>query len=1177
MMRETIFRKSLWLVLTLAGPLLVFSSRGYSQTALPRALITQSIDENRLVTIPGNTRPEANSRNDLGPVDDSLHLDMYLQLKRSPEQDLAAEQFVASLTDPTSPNFHKWITAAEYGQRFGASSEDIATVSRWLESHGFIVNRVPSHNMVIDFSGNAGRVREALHTEIHTLQVAGERYFANMSDPQIPAALLPAVAGVVSLHSFKPHPMLVPKAQYTIGSSGLPLVPGDLATIYNFNPAFSAGYTGLGQTIVVVEDTDLYNGTGDWSTFRGTFGLSRSYPSGSLTQVHPAAGAGGACVDPGINGDDAEAAIDVEWATAAAPNAAIVLASCNDTTNFGGFIALQNMLTNGGPVPGIVSVSYGESETENGATFNSYINTLYQTAAAEGVSVFVAAGDWAAAVSDVGGSEATSGINVSGFASTIYNVAVGGTDFGDYASGTTSEFWNSTNGAYYNSAKSYVREIPWNDSCASVVLANYLGFITTYGHSGSCNSATASNQGLLNVTGGSGGPSGCATGTPTVPNVVSGTCAGYAKPAYQTIFGNPNDGVRDLPDVALFAANGIWSHYYLVCYSDTSNGGSSCAGAPSTWSGFGGTSVSSPIMAGVQALINQALGSAGAGNPNPIYYQIAQNEYSTSSGRASCNSTTGPASTCSFNDITQGDTDIPCTGALNCFLDGQAIGVLSTSNTSYAPAYGTAPGWDFATGIGSVNAFNLLNAFASYAVPAPALISPGNGANAVPVSASLAWTPSVGATSYDVYLGTSNPPPLLTNITATSYAPAPLTPFTEYFWKIVAKGANSSNASPTWSFTTSIAASTVTLTLNQTGDGTVTAIPPAVGGSYPYGTKVCLTATPYAGWLFGAWSGAALDASNCLVMNGNYSVTAFFVQTTAEFNDVPPTATFFDAANLMFEAGVTTGCIQGSTPQTRSFCPNDNVTREELAAFVIRAVTGTTTPAIYNPAPYFTDVPATNPFFPHIQKLMDLDITSGCGTGLFCPTDTIPRWEMAIFMIRARLMLYGATFTTATTPYFADVPTNIEGNGMPFPFIQRSYEEHITNGCGTNPLIYCPDELVTRGQMASYIMRGLFNETTILGPTAPLVTSVSPNTMAATTGTQITVTITGANTSFRAGDSVTVPSGMLAVSNMVVNSATSISATLTANANVPPGPQALVVTTGGQNLTLPLAIKVGTY
>jgi hypothetical protein len=126
-------------------------------------------------------------------------------------------------------------------------------------------------------------------------------------------------------------------------------------------------------------------------------------------------------------------------------------------------------------------------------------------------------------------------------------------------------------------------------------------------------------------------------------------------------------------------------------------------------------------------------------------------------------------------------------------------------------------------------------------------------------------------------------------------------------------------------------------------------------------------------------------------------------------------------------------------------------------------------------------------------------------------------------------------------------------------------------------LIYCPDELVTRGQMASFIMRGLLNETTILGPTSPQVTGVSPNAMAATMGTQITVTITGVNTSFQTGDMVTVPSGMLVVSDVVVNSATSISATLTANANVVAGPQSLVVTSGGQNLTLPLAIKVGTY
>ena len=275
---------------------------------------------------------------------------MYLQLKRSPELESAAARFVESLTQKGSPNYHKWITAAEYGERFGASREDIATVSRWLESHGFTVNAVPSNRMTISFSGTAGQVREALHTEIHTLEAAGKRHFANMTDPEIPAALLPAVTGVVSLNNFMPHPLLVPKAEYTVNQNQQILVPADLATIYNLNAAFSAGYTGRGQTVVLIEDSDLYNGTGDWQTFRKTFGLDQ-YTAGSLTQVHPAAGKGGACQDPGISGAEMEAALDVEWASAAAPDATLVLASCEDTTNFGGFIALQNLLTNGGPLP----------------------------------------------------------------------------------------------------------------------------------------------------------------------------------------------------------------------------------------------------------------------------------------------------------------------------------------------------------------------------------------------------------------------------------------------------------------------------------------------------------------------------------------------------------------------------------------------------------------------------------------------------------------------------------------------------------------------------------------------------------------------------------------------------------------------------------------------------------
>src|ERR1019366_90474 len=163
------------------------------------------------------------------------------------------------------------ITAKEFGERFGLSKPDLDTISRWLQARGFTVNVVYENGTLIDFSGTAGQVRAAFHTEIHELDVKGVKHIANMSDPQIPAALAPAVVGVVSLHDFKPHTNSKPLPQYTSGA-GLLVVPGDLATIYNLNPLFSAGISGQGQTIVAVEDTDVYT-TADWTSFRSVFGL----------------------------------------------------------------------------------------------------------------------------------------------------------------------------------------------------------------------------------------------------------------------------------------------------------------------------------------------------------------------------------------------------------------------------------------------------------------------------------------------------------------------------------------------------------------------------------------------------------------------------------------------------------------------------------------------------------------------------------------------------------------------------------------------------------------------------------------------------------------------------------------------------------------------------------------
>ena len=708
-----------------------FSSRAYSAATTTassmapeaRALLTQQIDENNLVTLAGNTRPEANAANDRGPVADSLALEhMLLQLRRAPEREQALEKYIDELTDHNSPNFHHWLSPRQVGERYGLAAHDLATITNWLKSHDFTVNKIYPNGMVIDFSGNAGQVRAAFHTEIHHFEVNGKMHVANASDPQIPVALVPAVVGVVSLNDFGPEPKTRARPAYTYsgcgaitGSNCQIMVPADLATIYNLNPLFTDGISGQNQTIVVIEESDLYNYPGDWNTFRSTFGLSTAFPGGSLSQVHP-----GSCTDPGVNGADGEAILDAAWASAAAPSAAIVLASCANTASTRGeLLALENLLNaDGTSTPAIVSNSYGVAEAIQGSTVNAAIDSLYQTAVTDGVSVFVASGDSAAAFADQPlvreGEEvaASRGIAVNGAASSQYDVAVGGTDFGDTFAGTTSTYWSGTNGTTYGSALSYVPEIPWNDSCASGLIATYVGF-PIYGPEDVCNADY-----LLNITGGSGGPSGCATGTPSTTGVVSGTCAGWPKPSWQVVLGNPSDGVRDVPDVALFAADGIWNHAYVVCYSDSSYGGSSCSGAPDTWTLFGGTSISAPIMAAIQALANQHTGSR-QGNPNPTYYSLARAEYGAS-GSTSCNSSkgNGVAGSCIFYDITQGDMVVPCTGTNNCY-EPSYYGVLSTSNSSFKPAYPATVGWDFATGIGSVNAYNLVMAFGASPTPTP--------------------------------------------------------------------------------------------------------------------------------------------------------------------------------------------------------------------------------------------------------------------------------------------------------------------------------------------------------------------------------------------------------------------------------------------------------------------------
>jgi subtilase family serine protease len=252
-----------------------------------RSLVTGAIEENQRVTLFGSTHPEAIAANDRGLAPDNMPMEnMQLVLQRPPELEKELVDLIEEMQRKDSKLYHHWLTPQEFGERFGVSPKDIATVSGWLKSNGFRVDSVAPSGMFIEFSGTAGQVKQAFRTEIHNLEVDGERHFANLSAPQIPAALAGVVKGPHALHNFMPHSLMMkrsPDFNTVLGSTTYYAVaPADMATIYNLNPAFSAGFTGTGQTVVVIEDTLLANPS-DVATFRTAFGLSK-YP-GTFSQI----------------------------------------------------------------------------------------------------------------------------------------------------------------------------------------------------------------------------------------------------------------------------------------------------------------------------------------------------------------------------------------------------------------------------------------------------------------------------------------------------------------------------------------------------------------------------------------------------------------------------------------------------------------------------------------------------------------------------------------------------------------------------------------------------------------------------------------------------------------------------------------------------------------------------
>jgi subtilase family serine protease len=734
-------------ILLVAVSFVLLPGHCLAQEGSVRARISPVIDENNRVLLNGDRHPLARREFDREAAASNLFLNrMLLVLKRTAEQETALEALLDQQQNKASANYHAWLTPEQFGQQFGPGDQDIQTITSWLTSHGFQVARVANGRMIIEFSGTAGQVKETFHTEIHKYEVNGKEYWANSTDPEIPTALASVIAGITSLYNFPRKPLhrvagVFSRARDTgpfqrlrpssgsplftggsncglLGGSCYALAPYDLATIYNVLPLWNASspIDGTGQTIAIVGQSDIY--TQDVSNFRSDFGL----PQANLNIILNGP-------DPGklaTEGDETESDLDVEWSGAVAKGATIDFVISATTNSTAGVDLSAEYIVDNNLAP-VMSESYGACELDMGTAGNQFYNQLWQQAAAEGITVFVAAGDSGSAVCDRGSSPATHGLSVNGIASTPYDVAVGGTDFNDLQN--PSVYWNSTNNAVTQaSAKSYIPEMTWNDSCTN---SEFFQFTGSTNAGSDCNDSTSSYwPAFLAPVGASGGASNCTT---SENQSVSSCAGGYAKPLWQVGVGVPDDGKRDLPDVSLFSGDGLNANFYVVCETDIYGG---CAGDVFNVIGIGGTSAPTPVLAGIMAMVNQKMQSR-QGQADFVFYPLAAQP------GASCASTATAESSCIFYDVTTGTIAMPCVSASpNCVtnISGDQNGVLS--------GYSAAAGYDLATGLGSVNVSNLVNNWSAVSfqptVTTLALSPTTNITHGSPVNASIKVAPQSG-------------------------------------------------------------------------------------------------------------------------------------------------------------------------------------------------------------------------------------------------------------------------------------------------------------------------------------------------------------------------------------------------------------------------------------------------
>jgi subtilase family serine protease len=640
----------------MAGLLLaatVLAGAALAQT--PADQIQQKIDAAKPQALLHHHPQWANPGNDLGPLPaDRQMTPMTLLLARPAEREAAFLALLAEQQNPASPQYHHWLTPAEVGERFGLSENDLAALTGWLQGNGLVVNQVSQSRAFITFSGSAAAVGRAFHTEVHRYSVLGTERFSVSSDPQLPQTLIASIHAVRGLYTVEEHPNHRAEVQsadpLVTSSTGTHyLAPADFATIYSA----PSNWTGAGQTIGIVGRSRT--NFADFANFRSKTGVNFYNPN----EIIPTAYGG---LDPGaayttqqpasLTGEQGEATLDVLRAGSTAPGAQLLLVVA--TSASGGIDADTEYLVDTTPVPAqAINISFGNCESVAGSSSVTFWDTLFQQAAAEGISVFVSSGDSGAAGCDGDFNPPPANpapISPNYICSSSYATCVGGTEFND--TNDPSAYWSSSNSSYLESAYGYIPEGGWNDPLTS-------------------------------------------SSTPQIAASGGGVSAYIATPSWQAGTGVPTARAgRYTPDVSF---SGSCHDGYFGCFA--AGGGSCVTGTNGSFSfeSFCGTSAAAPAMAGVAALLDQKMGTA-QGNLNPGLYATA-----TSSGAA-------------FNDVTVASSGVSnCSVNTPSMCNNSAPGTSGLSGGE--AGYLVGAGYDQVTGLGSLNVASFLNNFAAKTRP----------------------------------------------------------------------------------------------------------------------------------------------------------------------------------------------------------------------------------------------------------------------------------------------------------------------------------------------------------------------------------------------------------------------------------------------------------------------------